>query len=76
MLVGSIKWLPHLEVPGATIRRGECMGYFRYGGSTVITLFPKGEMILDDDLIENSTEKKCETLVKVGWRVGIQPVES
>lgn len=70
MLVGSIKWMPGLEEPGALTRRGECQGYFQYGGSTVITLFPRGEVILDEDLIQNSTLYNCETLVKVGWRVG------
>lgn len=70
MLVGSIKWLPGLEEPGAVTRRGECQGYFQYGGSTVITVYPKGEVALDEDLVVNSIEQSCETLMKVGWRVG------
>ena len=72
MLVGSIKWMPGLEQPGAVTRRGECQGYFRYGGSTVIVVYPKGEVILDDDLLRHSADHKCETLMKVGWRVGIK----
>ena len=41
-----------------------------YGGSTVIVLYPRGEMTIDSDIAKNSAEDKCETLVKVGWRVG------
>jgi phosphatidylserine decarboxylase len=36
----------------------------------VIVVFPKGEISLDEDLVRNSTEQACETLVRVGWRVG------
>ena len=71
MLVGSIVWMPGLEKPGTVTKRGECQGYFQYGGSTVITLYPRGEVELDEDLVQNSTEQNCETVVKVGWKVGI-----
>jgi phosphatidylserine decarboxylase len=43
-----------------------------YGGSTVIVLYPPGEVVLDEDLVKNSTELKMETLMKVGWRTGIK----
>ncbi|KAJ4390114.1 hypothetical protein N0V93_007587 [Gnomoniopsis smithogilvyi] len=69
MLVGSIKYNPGVEV-GATVNRGQTLGAFYYGGSTVITVFPKGEVVFDEDLVRNSTEQKCETLMKVGWRIG------
>lgn len=98
MLVGSILYNPGIS-PGKEIRRGECLGAFRYGGSTVIVLFPEGEVVLDEDLVRNSTggnrvgdgeggeggedgedgkggEGACETLVKVGWRVGVGPSRS
>lgn len=71
MLVGSIKYVEGAEV-GKEIKRGQCIGKFLYGGSTVITLFPKGEITLDQDLVRNSIEKGCETLVRVGWRVGVK----
>jgi phosphatidylserine decarboxylase len=69
MLVGSIKYNPGIH-EGAEVKRGQCLGAFLYGGSTVIVLYPKGEIELDQDLVRNSTEQNCETLVKVGWRVG------
>lgn len=85
MLVGSLQYSDAvLESPGskekpgkvkigAAIKRGQDLGAFYYGGSTVIVVYPKGEIKLDDDLVKNSTEAHCETLVKVGWRVGAGP---
>lgn len=70
MLVGSIKYVNGANEPGTEIRRGQCLGAFYYGGSTVIVLYPAGEAVLDEDLVRNSTEHKMETYVKVGWSVG------
>jgi phosphatidylserine decarboxylase len=70
MLVGSIKYVGGVDTIGAEVRRGQCLGAFYYGGSTVITLYPPGEMVLDDDLVRHSTELNMETYMKVGWRVG------
>jgi phosphatidylserine decarboxylase len=72
MLVGSIIYNDGIEQPGAIVNRGQCLGAFQYGGSTVIVVFPKGKVGLDDDLVKNSTEQACETLVRVGWKVGIE----
>jgi phosphatidylserine decarboxylase len=33
-------------------------------------ILPKGETVMDEDLVKNSVEEDCETLVRVGWRVG------
>ncbi|KAH8648663.1 phosphatidylserine decarboxylase-domain-containing protein [Xylariales sp. PMI_506] len=73
MLVGSIVYVDGVDQPGTEISRGQTLGAFKYGGSTVIALFPKGEIALDEDLVRNSTEQQCETLVKVGWRIGAGP---
>jgi len=72
MLVGSIKYQEGLSEIGAPVRRGQCLGAFYYGGSTVVVLYPPGEVVFDEDLVRNSSEP-CETLVKVGWRTGIKP---
>lgn len=64
LLVGSIVWTKGAE-KGAEVKRGEELGYFAYGGSTVIALFPKGVVEFDQDLVKNS-EEPIETLVKVG----------
>ncbi len=68
----SIKWNPGMEEPGFSMKRGDCQGAFQYGGSTVIVVYPKDEVVLDYDLVRNSTEHQCETVVKVGVRVGSQ----
>lgn len=72
MLVGSIVYNDGVQV-GAEVRRAQCLGKFMYGGSTVITIFPPGEIQLDQDLVQNSTEDRCETQVQVGWRIGRGP---
>ncbi|KAK5172626.1 uncharacterized protein LTR77_002746 [Saxophila tyrrhenica] len=71
MLVGSIRYNPGIK-EGVAVRRGQCLGAFLYGGSTVITLYSKDKMKLDEDPVKNCTEEKCETYVKVGWRVGVE----
>lgn len=68
MLVGSVKYNPGIQ-EGAEIGRGQCLGAFLYGGSTVITLYPKHSIRIDYDLVKNSIDQKCETYVKVGWHV-------
>ncbi|KAF9803979.1 hypothetical protein IEO21_09495 [Rhodonia placenta] len=68
MLVGSIVWTAGGQ-PGAQVRRGDELGYFAYGGSTVVVLFPPGLVAFDDDLRKNS-EVPVETLVKVGMSIG------
>ncbi|KAM0747859.1 hypothetical protein T439DRAFT_305015 [Meredithblackwellia eburnea MCA 4105] len=67
MLVGSIT---HTKNQGDTVERGEELGYFAYGGSTVIGVFPPGSVKWDEDLVENS-KGALETLVKVGDHIGV-----
>jgi phosphatidylserine decarboxylase len=68
-LVGSISLLAHV-VPGCTIRRGEDIGYFAFGGSTTLLLFQAGRIKLDDDLVEKSA-LPMEVLVRVGSQIGV-----
>ncbi|ETN39966.1 phosphatidylserine decarboxylase [Cyphellophora europaea CBS 101466] len=72
MLVGSIKYFDGVEKPGAQIQRGQCLGGFYYGGSTVLVFYQKGDLELDEDLVKWSThpDGPCETYMKVGWRIG------
>jgi len=65
-LVGSINFT---RTPGETIKRGEEMGYFAFGGSTVLILFQAGRITFEEDLIINST-KPIETLIKMGDSIG------
>jgi len=58
---GQPEFVPH--------KKGDQMGYFAFGGSTVIALFERGSVRFDDDLVKN-TKKPMETLVKVNTKIG------
>ena len=47
---------------GEKVRRAEELGYFQFGGSTLLVLFEPGKMLFDDDLSDNSSGA-LETLV-------------
>lgn len=47
---------------GGEVRRAEELGYFKFGGSTILLLFEPGAMQFDDDLVDNS-RGALETLV-------------
>ncbi|GAA6008359.1 hypothetical protein JCM11491_004448 [Sporobolomyces phaffii] len=66
MLVGSIV---QTAQQGRAVNRGEELGYFAYGGSTIVMLVPNGRVEWDHDLVENS-KNKLETAVKVGEQIG------
>ena len=67
LLVGKIK--NHKEK--CHCEKGEEKGYFEFGGSTIVLLFKKDIIILDDDIITNSKEN-IETIVKYGEKIGIK----
>ena len=47
---------------GERVKRAEELGYFKFGGSTVLLLYEPGAMVYDDDLVANSAGA-LETLV-------------
>lgn len=47
---------------GERVSRAEELGYFKFGGSTVLLLFEPGKMVFDADLVANS-KGALETLV-------------
>ena len=49
--------------------RMEEKGYFSYGGSTIIQLFPAGVILVDDD-IRRFSEEGTEVLVRAGEKIG------
>ncbi|EAW21170.1 putative phosphatidylserine decarboxylase Psd2 [Aspergillus fischeri NRRL 181] len=57
---------------GEKVTRGEELGYFKFGGSTVLLLFEEGVMKFDRDLVDNS-RGALETLIRVGMSVGHSP---
>ncbi len=50
-------------------KRGEEKGYFEFGASTIIMLFEKNKIKIDDDIMEQS-RKDVETRVKYGETIG------
>jgi phosphatidylserine decarboxylase len=65
-MVGSI-----LEtfIPNQKINKGDEMGYFAFGGSTVVLLVDKDKITIDADILEN-TKNKIETFVQMGEKIG------
>ncbi|KAK5124722.1 hypothetical protein LTR85_001435 [Meristemomyces frigidus] len=57
---------------GEKVHRAEELGYFKFGGSTLLVLFEPGVMKFDDDLVDNSNGA-LETLVRVGMSIGHSP---
>ncbi|KAK0616063.1 phosphatidylserine decarboxylase-domain-containing protein [Bombardia bombarda] len=57
---------------GEEVKRAEELGYFKFGGSTIVLLFEPGRMVFDNDLVDNSNEA-LETLIRVGMSVGHAP---
>ena len=65
MLVGKIKNYHEAYTP----RRGEEKGLFEYGGSTIILLFEKGQIQLDEALFSD-TLNHVERTVRLGESIG------
>lgn len=63
-MVGSIL---QTYKPGE-IKKGEEKGYFKFGGSTLVLLFEKGKVKIDQDLIEN-TKNGFETRILMGENI-------
>jgi phosphatidylserine decarboxylase len=55
-----------------TVRRGDEIGYFKFGGSTILLLFEKSKFTFDSDLLNNSNSS-VETLIRVGQSIGHSP---
>jgi phosphatidylserine decarboxylase len=65
--VGSIR----MVVPAkGHVEKGDPLGHFAYGGSSVVTLFPAGRVQFDEDLVRRSLQS-VETLVKTGTSLGL-----
>lgn len=64
--VGSIR---QCYTAGRAAAKGEHKGYFELGGSTIVLLFERGAIRLDEDLCER-TRRQVETMVRLGEPVG------
>jgi len=64
--VGSIR---QSFLPGREVAKGDEKGFFAFGGSCVITLFQRGRIRFDADVVAQSTQY-VETYAKMGDRLG------
>ncbi len=53
----------------AIVRRGQEKGRFEFGGSTVVLLLQRDQVVIDEDILRNSSED-IETLVSMGESIG------
>ena len=66
-MVGSIH---ETFTPNSHVLKGDEMGYFAFGGSTIVMLINKSKVTIDQDILDN-TKNKIETAVKMGERIGV-----
>ena len=64
-MVGSIH---STFTPESMVEKGDEMGYFAFGGSTVVMLMDREKVRIDQDILDN-TKNKIETAVKMGERI-------
>ena len=67
MMVGKITNNKEIK----SFKKGEEKGYFEFGGSTIILFVEKNKIIIDNDILLNSTLGK-ETIVSCGEKIGIK----
>ncbi|MDB6127166.1 MAG: phosphatidylserine decarboxylase [Verrucomicrobia bacterium] len=67
--VGSIQ---QSHVPGRPAAKGGEKGFFAFGGSCVITLFQRGRIKFEADLVTQSAQH-LETYARMGDRLGVRP---
>ncbi len=56
---------------GTMVKKGQEKGYFKFGGSTVVLLFKKDKITIDEDLL-NNTSKGLETTIKMGEQIAVK----
>ena len=56
--------------PNSNVSKGEEIGYFAFGGSTVVMFVERDKIQIDQDLLDN-TKNKMETAVKMGERIAL-----
>ncbi len=67
--VGKIKINEKFKEGGQSVKKGEEIGLFEFGGSSIIVLFENGRIKWDEDL-QSWSQKKIMVDVEVGMRIG------
>ena len=53
---------------GATVQKGDEKGFFKFGGSSTITIFEPGRIRFDQDLIEHSVQHEVYARMGITWQ--------
>ena len=67
LFVGRIK----NNISSGLFERRKEKGLFEFGGSTIILLFQKDKVVIDETICDNTQQNK-ETIVKMGCKIGAQ----
>lgn len=67
--VGKIRINKNFKTIGQEVRKGDEVGMFEFGGSSIIVLFERGRIQWDEDLVQWS-KKRIMVDVEVGMRIG------
>lgn len=65
-MVGSIY---NTFTPEIKVEKGQEMGYFAFGGSTIVMIVDSDKIKIDQDILDN-TQNKMETAVQMGEKIG------
>lgn len=66
-MVGSII---NTYTPESNVEKGDEMGFFAFGGSTIVIIIDRDKIKIDADILEN-TKNNLETAVHMGEKIGI-----
>ena len=64
----------HEKKQHESIEKGEELGYFKFGGSTLITIIPPNEKIVFDSRLLEHSREKTETYLNVGDYINVDYV--
>ncbi|KAK6500938.1 hypothetical protein TWF506_003696 [Arthrobotrys conoides] len=67
--VGTVNFNEDVRIPGRKIRKGQEIGRFEFGGSSILVVFQKGRIVFDEDLLNLSNERIMVD-VEVGMSLG------
>ncbi|KAH7161161.1 phosphatidylserine decarboxylase-domain-containing protein [Dactylonectria macrodidyma] len=67
--VGSVVIHERFQRPDAEVKKGDELGYFQFGGSSIVVAFQKNRIEFDNDLLELS-KQRVQVSVEVGMSLG------
>lgn len=68
--VGTIRFHEKFCKEGSNVEKGEEIGWFEFGGSSLLTVFEAGRIRFDEDLVKAS-EQAIAVNVEVGMSMGL-----